>query len=58
MIYFPVPGFDIVYRDWSLGVNVMDYLGPTIARTSAQGFLHGAWPFSLRVSKQFGDFDK
>jgi hypothetical protein len=53
-IYFPVPGVDLVFTDWSLSFNLIEPFGGLIARTTAEEFLHGAWPLSLRLTKSFG----
>ena len=57
-VYFPIPGVDVVYRDWSLGINLVSPFGGAIARTTARQFLHGAWPMSLSLSKSFGNYQK
>jgi hypothetical protein len=58
MVYFPIPGVDVVYRDWAFGLNLVEPFGGVIARTTAKDFLHGAWPFTLSVSKSFGNFER
>ena len=53
-----MPGLDVVYRDWGLSVNLMQPFGGQLAKKSFQRALHGAWPFSIGVSRSFGTFPK
>jgi len=55
---FLAPGLDITYRDWSLGLNLLQPLGGFLAKNAAEVVLHGAWPLSIGITKHFGNFDK
>jgi hypothetical protein len=54
--YFPIPGVDVTYRDWGLSVNLFEPFGGLMARTTASGFLGGAWPLSVRLTWSFGRY--
>lgn len=59
MFGFLIPGLDIIYKDWALGFNLIEPLGPVIARNRPASYiLHGAWPFSITITRHFGRYQK
>ncbi len=54
-VYFLIPGLDIVYRDWGLGINLVEPFTGAIAKKL--GWLHGARPtINISLTKYFGHY--
>jgi hypothetical protein len=54
VVYFPVPGVDFVWTDWSIGVNLIELASAPLLKAESNEFLHGATVTSIRVSYSFG----
>lgn len=52
-----MPGFDVIYRDWGLGINLVEPFTGAIAKR--MGVLHGARPtINISLTQYFGRYAK